>query len=467
MPKYRYIVINQENKQLNGTIGAPDEQSARQELNELGFSVISINLLPEESVEEDPTVLTFEFAAIDKNQKKVIGTIQAQDRYMAYKRLVNEYTFEVEYVIANELPETEKVQERKKGTYDLQQQLDKEAVLNPKGDNNNRDEKELKDLAEKQEVLRAQIDFVLHKVKEMLDLYEHDMKPEVKDKIRQFVNKILRIRTSTNIEYIRKTAEELLTYLQKEELFLNEEMRLKERTHMIVEAKNMMMQLHKAKNQNTLNFHESLRKWRKENITNNPSPSLRQKTINFFVSLFIGFNNEAPEILEVKKEIELINQQILQYLQLYFQATSPEVKIETKGSLKNLWSKRKKLKQQLKNVKNGLQQAEVTANHQTHLEKIAHELLTFSGWILTFYLIYYFCSIYLISKDLSGLFGDFHIPGVFYIYTSSFLKYFLTTTFLLHSFLSIKAEFFRKNELASLIMIPIFLLSITMIYLNF
>ena len=40
--KFKYIVINEENKQLYGTIGATDEGSARKELNELGFSIVSI-----------------------------------------------------------------------------------------------------------------------------------------------------------------------------------------------------------------------------------------------------------------------------------------------------------------------------------------------------------------------------------------------------------------------------------------
>src|SRR5262245_16198190 len=143
MPKYRYIVVNEENKQLNGTISTPDEQSARQELNELGFSVISINELNEEenTAKKDEEMPIFEFGAIDKNQKHVAGTIQAEDRYAAYKRLVNEYSFDVEYIVDSKLPDANKFKEKQKGIYDLQDKLNEELFLTQK--KTTTDEKEL------------------------------------------------------------------------------------------------------------------------------------------------------------------------------------------------------------------------------------------------------------------------------------------------------------------------------------
>src|SRR5260221_2425373 len=132
MPKYRYSVVNQENKSLSGTISAPDEQGARNELNQLGFSVIGMTEIPEtEGAEahEGPQLPTFEFAGIDKSQKRVVGTIQAEDRLNAYKRLITEYAFEVEYLVDQSLPEEQKTQEKAKGIFELQNQVDEEAQL--------------------------------------------------------------------------------------------------------------------------------------------------------------------------------------------------------------------------------------------------------------------------------------------------------------------------------------------------
>lgn len=463
MPKYRYIVVNQENNQLNGTIGAPDEKSARQELNELGFSVVSIQeMTDEEQAPSAEAVLpTFEFAAIDKNQKHIVGTIQSTDRFNAYKRLVTEYALEVEYLINNNLTEEQKVKERKKGIYDLQDMLSEEEMVVQKKESS--DEKDMKEFERKQDILKSQIDFVLNKVREMLDLYEKNMKPETKENIRRRVDKILRIKTSTNLDYVRKTAEELLSFLQKEEIFLNEEAQIKERTKMVVEAKSMMMQLRRGKAKTSLSFTDQLRRWRQEHIVDNPSPTFADKALNMFASIFIGYTPESAEILAIRQNILVVNDQIWQYLQLYFQSPNPEFKAETKEGLRKLFNERKSLKKKLKETKKMATAVRKKMSEETPLEKFSKEMLSFSGWLLTFYLIYYFISIYAVSKDL----GLPEIPPYFYIYRSEFLKYFLSTLFLFHGALSVKINFFKRNEIATLVITPIFLLSSVIIYLNF
>ena len=87
----------------------------------------------------------------------------------------------------------------------------------------------------------------------------------------------------------------------------------------------------------------------------------------------------------------------------------------------------------------------------------------FTGWLLTFYLVYYFTSIYLNTKEI-GIEG---IPATLSLYRSAFLKYFLTTLFLLHAALSIKINFFRRNDVATLVITPMFLLGSVLIVLNF
>lgn len=466
MPKYSYIVINQENKQLNGTIGAPTETEARQELNELGFSVISIQEIHEDVVGEvNEGLMIFEFAAIDKSKKRVLGTIQAPDRYQAYKRLTLEYAFEVEYIVDKNLSEEEKTKERRQGVYELQDRLHEEEILAQKKETS--DEKDLKEFAQKQEVLKAQIEFVLHKVKEMLDLYEQQMKPETKEKIKYYVNKILRIKTSTNLDYVRKTAEELLNYLQKEEIFLNVEAQTKERTQMIIEAKSMMMQLRKGKSKKSMSFTASLYKWRQLHINENLNPSIGEKFINFFISLIIGEQEEDKEIITLREELARMNDQIKQYIRLYFSAPNNDFKIETREGLKRLWKQRKNIKQELKKARSQKSLERKNTSEKTMIEKITEETCSLSGWVLVFYLIYYFLSNYLVSKDFSGIFSFPYLSEIFSISTSSLLKYFLPTLFLVHAALSLKINFFRRNEVATLIITPLFLLGSLMIYFNF
>ncbi len=464
MPKYNYNVVNQENKPLSGTISAPDEKSARAELNQLGFSVIGITEIPENGeteAQQGQALPTFEFAAIDKNQKHIVGTIQSEDRYSAYKRLISEYAFEVEYLVDKSLPEDQKADEKAKGVFELQNRVDEEAQELAKKMTG--EKLDLKEFEQKQDVLKAQVEFVLKKVKDMLDEYEKQMKPETKEEIRKYVDKILRIKSSTNLDYIRKTCEELLTYLQKEELFLHEEANMKERTQMILQAKSMMMQLHSSKSKSSLSVTETLSRWRKEHILENKHPSAFEKFLNFFVGVVIGFTPENDEIREIQHNIAIIDQQIRQYWVIYFQATTPEYKKEAMTSRKKLAQDKKKLKMQLKEAKKRLREEYKKSGEVTQFEAFSQELLNFTGWLLAFYLIYYFASIYLNTKDLGAL----PFSGTFPVYKTNFLKYFLTTLFLFHSALSVKINFFRRNDVATLVITPFFLLATAVILLNF
>ncbi len=460
MSKYRYQVINKENKQLTGTIGAPDEQSARNELKELGFAVLSIQEIKEEELQNtaDKKLPIFEFSAIDKNKKRVGGSIQAADKLSAYKRLISEYNLEVEYLIENTLSSEQKESEKKKGIYELQVQLEEEVGKQKP----TFDEKELQEFTQKQEVLKSQIEFVLHKVKEILDQYERQLKPETKENLRRQVEKILRIKNSTNLDYIRQTAEDLLSFLQKEELFLNEELLSRERTKMLVEAKGMMIQLKKGGNGNKKTISDNLRTWRENHIIGKQA-SLAEQLINTLISPIIGAAPETPEIIKCRLEIKNTQDQFRQYLQLYFQSSTPEMKLETKESLKRIWQQKKKLKKDLKTLRKAAYQNYEKTGQPSAMITIRKELLTFSGYLLTLYLLYYFSSLYLTTKE----FGLGEIPLILYVFRSNFIKYLIPTIFIIHGGLAIKNNFFEKNRWATTIIAPFSIIGLTIIYLNF
>src|SRR3989338_6749757 len=99
MPKYSYTVINQEGQKLTGTINAESEKLAQENLSKLGFPVLDITQIPEEKAAElTSESQKFEFQAIDQNDSKVLGSIGAEDKYAAFKRLITEYHFAVEYL---------------------------------------------------------------------------------------------------------------------------------------------------------------------------------------------------------------------------------------------------------------------------------------------------------------------------------------------------------------------------------
>jgi hypothetical protein len=158
-----------------------------------------------------------------------------------------------------------------------------------------------------------------------------------------------------------------------------------------------------------------------------------------------------------------VNGQIWQYIHLYTQSSTPEFKAETKEGLKRLFGERKKLKTKLKLLRKEFYRQRKVAGEETSMHKFAVELYSFSGWMLVFYLIYYFASIYVSSKN----FGLTEIPNYFFVYRSSFLKYFLAVLFLLHISLGTKIVFFKKNHIASYFISPFFVLASILVLLNF
>jgi len=325
-----------------------------------------------------------------------------------------------------------------------------------------KDAAEMKVFEERRQTLQLQVDFVLKKVKEMLDLYEPEIKPDTKEKIRQMVDKVLRIKSSTNLDYIHNSCQELLTFLQKEEIFLHEEARKSEHSEMNLAVKSMMMQLHKSKS-GTISVKEKALNWRERHIIHNDRPSLSEKMIDSWLGIFIG-KEENSEIQNLRRQIITLNEQLKEYFILYFQSNDPEFKVQARKGIRKLWHDKKNLKKELKAALKKEKNALKNQRNNTFTEQMMTEIFHFSGWLLGFYLVYYFVVNYWLEKDFGA---NLRIPSNIVASNPFFLKYFLATIFLVHAGLSIKTHFFRKNGTASVIIWPTIVISMVLIYLNF
>lgn len=467
MPQYSYTVINKENRELTGSINAPDEAAARQELNTLGFSILSLTSTapatpnPADDTEETTPSIKFEFSATDKNKKKIVGTIQGEKIFPVYKRLIQEYQFEVEQLYPADLSASEKEKAKLKGTAYLQDLLQEEQVAAQLTEKKQAiDEKEF---LEKQSKLKVQVEFVLQKVNTLLTTYQEVLDPGRKAKIKYYVEKILRIKNSTNLDYISQTCEEMLTYIQKEEIFLNQEERLKEKTMLAIDAKSMMMELSRINKSRGPSIVESLQTWRQIHVINNSSPSTTENIINWLISSIIGPTQEAPDIAAARQKIRDNTRQLKEFIILYFQAPDENFKKETKTTILRLWHQRQLDKQDLITLIHKQKSTSLQTDSNTPIEILEMEIFTISGWILAFYIGYYFLTIYLNSKQI-GFLGDTSIGLIF---QTSIIKYFFTTLFLFVCLLGIKIEFFRKKPFVTPIFLIIFLISSSLIILNF
>lgn len=470
MPQYSYTVINKDNQQLNGTINAPDEQTARKELNTIGFSILSFTLVGEGptpdaeavSASETPeSIIKFDFEAVDRNGKRIVGTIQGEEVFAVYKRLLEEYHFTVEQLYPGGQSEDEVRKARLRGIDDLKDRMAEEAMTTELL----KKRQELDEVAflNKQAQMKTQVDFVLAKVNDILTTYQEELDPARKAKIKYFVEKILRIKNSTNLEYIRQTCEELLTYLQKEEIFLNQELRRKEKTQLSIEAKGMMMELNKINNPAGKDIFDSLREWRNEKINNNPDPSFIDRLLDIIITPFIGTIAEDEEITAMRNHIKSTNSQFKEFLIIYFQAPDPNFKAETKSTLSRLWGQRKQQKKDLRLLLHKKQEDKLAQVENTSIEILEKEIFSVAGWVLTFYIIYYFVTIYLNSKEIRFM----PETRLNLIFQTSVVKYFFTTIFLFVCFLGIKIEFFKRKPLITPVLLVVFLLSSSLIILNF
>lgn len=470
MPQFSYTVINKDNQQLDGTINAPDEQTARKELNTIGFSILALNLTETgtttqttatENEELPENIIKYNFEAIDKNGKRIVGTIQGEEIFTVYKRLLKEYQFTVEQLYPENLSEDEVRKTRLRGIDNLKDRLAEEAMANDLLQKKQQlDEMEFQ---HKQAQMKTQVDFVLAKVNNVITTYQDELDPTRKAKIKYFVEKILRIKNSTNLEYIRQTCEELLTYLQKEEIFLNQEQRRKEKTQLAVEAKSMMMQLNKISNPAGKDIFDSLREWRNEHINNTPEPSFLDRLLDIIITPFIGTITEDEEITTLRNQIKSTNSQLKEFLIIYFHAPDPDFKAETKSTLFRLWGQRKTQKKELKLLLHKKQEEKLAQVENTSMEILEREIFSVAGWVLTFYIIYYFVTIYLNSKQIDIL-PDSRLNLIF---QTSIIKYFFTTIFFFVCFLGIKIEFFKRKPLITPVLLVAFLLSSSLIILNF
>lgn len=470
MSRFKYTVVTADGKKLNGTIDAPDENVARQDLNSLGFSIIGIQQIEETGEQQSDGNIIFEFEAFDKKGKKVIGTIPAQDKYAAFKRLTLEYEFSVISICKGAASSYEKLQEKQAGLGDLQEQLDRElkeaknkSQEVPTEQILTDEEPEVKD--EERLNLQNQINLVVQKITFLYQNYGNQISPDDKMKIDGQLNKLLRIRNSTNLAYVRVSCEELLKSVQDlEVLILNQDNDL-QKSQLRFDISRMLNEIHKNK----------IRKsWRERMITkveiwlsNNPLPphaNAWQKFKFDIAQSLLNYLKETDEIRELRQKEFLIGDQIKEYFTMYLKEKDTEIKGQLKTNIGSLRGKRKEIKQKILTLKKLEREKRLAGLPENFWQSFLDEIYTFSGWLLTFYLIYYFVSIYLNTKDF-GLDPN-SIPGSFLLYQSSFFKYILIILFLFHASLSLKSNFFKNNILAGIIIFPTFLLLTTIIMLN-
>jgi hypothetical protein len=455
MPIFKYTVANREGKKLSGTVEANDEQTARTELNNLGFSIFHL----EETLERpkiDKSLTLFTFEAIDKNSKLISGTIPASNEEDAYKKLHAEYSLTVTAIWKDGATEDEIETARKKGTQKLQEKLITETGIQK--------ERSL-EKEKKEQFTNTKVEYTLKEVNDLLKSLDKEIGLSEKAEINKRINKLLRIKHSKNVDYILATAEELLNYIQSLEQTLKTQGYEEKRLELQIKSKKLLSELNKTSKPKTLSedILGKIENWEKSHKTDDekPSTNLIEKILSKIKSIFFT----PKEFVVIKDQIKVYNKQLFEFAKLYLKEPTPEYKLKVKNSIKTIWATRKKAIHSLKQAKKLLKirRKGEKIKEEAIVTNFVEELNALTGWLVGFYFASYFISLYITTKD----FGLTSIPKGFFIYDSRLFKYILATLFLLHAATSLKVNFFKKNIIADIALPVIFIFGSIVVLLNF
>lgn len=456
MASFRYIALNQDQKELSGVIEAPDEARARDKLNELGLSVVSLVVfaasnIPGTALPEAKPGLTslpiFEFEALDVNNKKISGTISAHDLVKAYGRLTTEYQLGLIALVRAEATQEQKERAKAAGLGDIKEKYEKLYGIKIKKLEKEEEGDSSLLLQKKRKELFDIVDFTTSRIERFLQLYGADLKVEERHTLQGYLNQLVRIHTSTNLDHIRGTCERMLMHIQEQELFLHEEQKLKESTELKTETKELLSQLKRTGLNKNIDILGSLR---------------GLKNIKF-LSPLSGFLERLlpetpPELKKLEEEKRGLNRQLLAYLKMVIFTKSAVVRAEAMSSIKTISEEKKRLKLKIHALKESLQM-QSTPQAETYL--LPH-LRYFFGWLLTFHLIFYLLSYPFTMKQ----FGSFIPPQVVYFYSSSFTKAFTLFIFFFYAALSLHEFWLSKKAFAGIVLYPMTLVAFLFLAIN-
>lgn len=412
------------------------------------LSVISLNLAEDKIHAEQAGKTIFEFKAIDKLNKKVTGTITSDDIIKAFARLFDEYQLNVIYLAPNNATESEKQEIRKNGLRPVQQEYERLYAKKSKALSN--EEAEAIKKAEQRKELIQKVDSTMQRIESFLKQYSADLKSEERDAIQSYLNQLMRIKDSTNLEHIRNTCEKMLAHIQKQELFINEEQKIKESAQVKAETHEMLSELKRGAFSKEINISEFISKLKEKSFF---------RPIANFIANFIRPKN--PEAEKTENEIKTAGKHIWSYIKMIISAKSKLERAAAWEGIKTMFAEKKRLKLKLLAIKE--EEKKVSGGGQTRETSVFWESVGSAlGWILAFYLFSYMVSYPFTIKS----FGVAFLPKGFYFYNSTFAK--AATIFLFIAYATITSRnFWLKNHAnASYLLYPAALFGFLLIIIN-
>ncbi|MDH3324993.1 MAG: hypothetical protein OEL89_05110 [Candidatus Peregrinibacteria bacterium] len=222
MEKFHFEALDKNGKTLSGSIFGESEGDVRAKLQKNGLAVLSIVEF-NKRVQTDSDKKIFEFLAVDIEGKDINGTIQSQDMYGAYKKLILDYKYKIKYLIPGDISESQKnilklngVDPELKKRF-IQEKLKTKDTIE-QGDFVT--EKAVGKRQKEMDFLRKEIDKIVFEVKKLVAENEQFIDSSKKRDVIDRINLLSRLKRSNSIEHLGTLTKKLLASMKDDKLFL-------------------------------------------------------------------------------------------------------------------------------------------------------------------------------------------------------------------------------------------------------
>lgn len=494
--KFRYTALSSDNQKLTGVLESENQDGAQEELHKMGVSIISIKEITDveygktnkkDIAEKKKTgVETYTFLAIDQSGKEINGTIDARDSYSAYKRLITEYGFKINELYLSNATDAEKTDSIKKIT-------EYEAKIKEEGIDVN-----AKNLGEEDELLKAseeidrkiidEIDqFIINTKKVLLD-HKDKFSPPFLKQIESTLGGLERIRTSNNIKHITEVCNEIYELISNPDqdksmeddhnnTSYNQIINSLQSTGIVKKQFNIHSKTIGLSNIKSI-FNKALNKFNLTTESKLPYSSQEKKSgfSKFTNSIAKKFKSNEANITPQTPESQSI---IVIFFSYIFTPNVILRKARKQELIKafNNWRQLKKDKKlaitkaskeiQDKTIEESIKGTDDDSESETSLPKwklsaVFSEMDSFIGWLLFFYIAYFFLINFSFEKDIG-------IPREFIAKTVKTPLILDITIFLLvtHLLFKIRDSYFKKNAIGSVFLFLFGLGFYSLIILNF
>ncbi|MBU0706193.1 hypothetical protein KJ657_04370 [Patescibacteria group bacterium] len=217
--KFKYTALGTNNQKLEGVLDAGSIDAAREELHKMGMSIVAISEVSageaaavesKEAVaaKTQEGIVTYYFIAKDVHGKEVNGTIDSKDANSAYRRLMAEYRFDVLDLYPQNAADPASAS-LKSQFEEWKRQMEEEGIdLSHKPMAGTRGELEEED-EKMSEAIITEIDHFIINTKKVLNEHRGQYSEAFLKEIEKTLNELERIRASNNLKHITKVCNNL------------------------------------------------------------------------------------------------------------------------------------------------------------------------------------------------------------------------------------------------------------------